>query len=275
MPRAGRLARWGVRTPDSRSEGLAAISAATLGLGLAVLERFVHVRNPSHGARGWVGGADYWVSIEPRCPLEDEERRPLIETFLLSLQSLVESAIGGPVTEARFEIAGAAPTYAARYQDYFHCAVRFGADHTALVIPRAWLDLPCPHADPIMHDSCVRELEAQARGLCGANFFAGAIESLMAASGDAGIGLADVARRLGVSRRTLTRLLQESGTSFQEIRETHLKHRARALLQEGVLTVAEVAQRIGYEDPRTLGRAFRRWFSASPRSIRARPGTSL
>ena len=97
----------------------------------------------------------------------------------------------------------------------------------------------------------------------------------MAVSGDAGMGLADVAQRLGVSRRTLARRLQESGTSFQEIREAHLKRRAQALLQEGVLTVAEVAQRIGYEDPANFGRAFRRWFRASPRSVRARPGTSL
>lgn len=254
--------------------GFAAVSAPTLGLGLAVLERFTHVRNPSHGARGWVDGADYWLSLEARCPLEDEERLPLLETFLLSLQSMVESAIGGPITEARFEISGAAPGYAPRYRDYFHCLVRFGADHTALVIPRAWLDLPCPHADPVMHESCIRELEAQARRLSGASFFPARVESLMAASGDAGIDLTDAARRLAVSRRTLTRRLQESGTSFQEIREAHLKRRAQALLEEGVLTVAEVGQRIGYDDPANFGRAFRRWFRASPRSIHGRPGTS-
>lgn len=251
--------------------GFAAISASTLGAGLHVVERFCHVRNPSHGARGWESGDSYWLAIEAHCPLDDEERLPLVETFLLSMQALVESAIGGPIDEARVEIAGQPPAYGPRYRDYFHAPVRFGADHTALVMPRGWLDLACPHADPAMYEACLRELEAQERRLTGRNFFAARVEALMSAAGDRGIDLDDAARCLVVSRRTLARRLQEVGTSFQAIREAHVKRRAQALLEEGVLTVAEIAQRVGYEDPANFGRAFRRWFGSSPRSLRARP----
>ncbi|MGH9885073.1 MAG: AraC family transcriptional regulator ligand-binding domain-containing protein, partial [bacterium] len=128
--------------------GFAAVSAPTLGAGLEVLARYCQVRNPTHSGRAWQKGDEFRPAFEERCALEDEERLPLIETFPLSLQGLVEAVLGGPMTEGRFEIAAPAPSYAARYRDYFHAEVRFGAEHTCIVIPTRWLALACPHADP-------------------------------------------------------------------------------------------------------------------------------
>jgi AraC-like DNA-binding protein len=45
---------------------------------------------------------------------------------------------------------------------------------------------------------------------------------------------------------------------------------AQPLLRDGRLAVAEVAYLLGYEDPSSFQRAFRRWTGMSPRTFRRR-----
>ena len=201
--------------------------------------------------------------FEERVALEVPERLSLLEIFLLSVQGMIEAVLLGPMTAGRFEISLPKPSYAARYGDYFHAEVRFGTAHTGIVIPSAWCALACPHADPAMHEASLRELEVLARRLDGANFTAARVEQWMSAAGDAGVAIEDVAHRLGLSRRTLARRLRAEGTTYQEIRDAHLQRRAKSLLAEGTLTKAEIAYRLGYQDPANFARAFRRWFGSA------------
>jgi AraC-like DNA-binding protein len=46
---------------------------------------------------------------------------------------------------------------------------------------------------------------------------------------------------------------------------------ARPLLRDGRLAVSEVAYLLGYEDPSSFQRAFRRWSGRSPRAFRRTP----
>jgi len=245
--------------------GFGAVSAPTLGAALDVIARFVQVRSLTHSGRTVQTRDELRLVFEERCALEDDERRPLIEIILLSVQGMIEAVLAGPMTAGRFEIAAPKPSYAARYADYFHAEVRFGSAHTGVVIPVAWCTLACPHADPVMHEASLRELEMLARRLDGAGFTAARVEQWMSAAGDAGVAIDDVAHRLGLSRRTLARRLREEGTTYHEIRDAHLQRRAKSLLAEGTLTKAEIAYRLGYQDPANFGRAFRRWFGSVTR----------
>ncbi|MGH7289989.1 MAG: AraC family transcriptional regulator ligand-binding domain-containing protein, partial [Myxococcota bacterium] len=243
--------------------GFAAVTARTLGESFEVIARYCHVRNPTQSGRTLETGNEFRLIFEDRCELEEEERLPLVEMHLVSVQGVVEAVLAGPMTEGRFELAAAAPSYAARYRDYFHAEVRFSATHTCIVIPAAWRALGSPYSDPVMHQSALRELEALARALDGADCSAARVEQCMVVAGDAGISLDDLARRLGVSKRTLARRLHEEGTSYQGIRDAHLQRRAKELLAEGILSKAEIAYRLGYQDPANFGRAFRRWFGST------------
>jgi AraC-like DNA-binding protein len=90
----------------------------------------------------------------------------------------------------------------------------------------------------------------------------------MTVSGDAGLPLVKAARLLRVSPRTLTRRLQEAGTTYRALHDAHRRRRAEALLREASLTAAELAYRLGYGDPANFGRACRRWFRSSPGRLR-------
>jgi AraC-like DNA-binding protein len=77
-----------------------------------------------------------------------------------------------------------------------------------------------------------------------------------------------VARRLALGRRTLQRSLQKEGTSFREIKARIIEHRARVLLAETDLAVATIARTLGYSEPKSFQRAFRKWTGLWPHAYR-------
>ncbi len=78
-----------------------------------------------------------------------------------------------------------------------------------------------------------------------------------------------VAGLLGVSRRTLARQLQNSGTTLQAQLARLRQRRAERLLRAGELSVSQVGAAVGYPDGAAFARAFRRWTGASPKQYRA------
>jgi AraC-like DNA-binding protein len=80
--------------------------------------------------------------------------------------------------------------------------------------------------------------------------------------------LHSVASALGVSARTLQRRLREEEVSFAELLDTFRERMAGMLLARRDLAIYEVAFLLGYSDPSTFFRAFRRWKGVSPRQFR-------
>lgn len=248
--------------------GFGAISAPTLGESLRVLEKFSRARNPSYRIRGEASPAEYHLVFEPSCSLLPEERLPLLETFLLSVQGIVEVILGQPMREDRFEIAAPAPSYSDRYRGYFHAPVRFDCPRTALVIPSEWRRLLSPFADAGMYAASLRKLEGLASRLDGDDYTAARVEQLIATAGAARLPLEVAAHRLGVSRRTLIRRLHDGGTSYGQLSDAHRRQHAEELLEAGSLTAEQIAFELGYQDAANFGRACRRWFGAAPGRLR-------
>lgn len=89
------------------------------------------------------------------------------------------------------------------------------------------------------------------------------LEPLLA-SGD--IGIDRIAREMGVSRQTLYRRLKAEGVTFEQVLDA-LRHRlALRYLRQG-LSVKEAAYRLGFSEPASFSRAFKRWTGRSPSEI--------
>jgi AraC-like DNA-binding protein len=77
------------------------------------------------------------------------------------------------------------------------------------------------------------------------------------------------ARQLGVSRGHLSNTVKEvTGLTPREIIQQHLVLEAKRLLVHSELTAAEIAYRIGFDDPSYFGRFFRRETRSSPGQFR-------
>ena len=83
----------------------------------------------------------------------------------------------------------------------------------------------------------------------------------------------EAARRLGVSVATLRRRLQEEGTGFRRLRARSMCNYAKAHLVRSV-EVAEVADDLGFSDPRAFTRAFKTWTGHTPNEWRCRMSMS-
>jgi AraC-like DNA-binding protein len=248
--------------------GVATASAATLEGALATMERFAYLRAPYFRLESEREAGSYRLLVAQQIPLEPETWIALVELLLLSLQALVESALGRRMDAAAFEAGYAAPPYAPLYARAFHAPVRFARPVTALAIPAEWLPLPCPFADAAQHRAATQRLEAAERSLSGPEFLCAQVERILEGAPDEPPALGEVAARLRLSERTLVRRLGERGASFRALVDEVRRRRAAALLADPRVPVSEVAYRLGYTDPANFGRAFRRWFGASPRRYR-------
>jgi AraC-like DNA-binding protein len=244
--------------------GFAAVSAPTLADSIAVIARFGHVRAPYFRLQAHHASDRVALRVEERVRLPDEERIPLLETLMLSLQRLVESVVGGSLRQASFDFTWAAPSYAAEYRTHHRAPVRFDAPWTQLTIPSDWLALTCPLADPVTYETSLRKLEALARRLEGDDHVVARVEAFIEASGDRAPSLAQVAKRIHLSARTIIRRLRRAGTTFHELLDAHRRAHAETLLKNPDFGVAEVSHRLGYGDPANFGRACRRWFGMAP-----------
>ncbi len=75
---------------------------------------------------------------------------------------------------------------------------------------------------------------------------------------------AGVARALAVGERTLRRRLAADGTSYQALLDEVRISLAERLLAVGTLSVADVAQRLGYSESASFIHAHRRWHGTTP-----------
>jgi len=250
--------------------GFAMVTAPTLGAALDVMTRYGHVRAPWFRLRVERDRREWGFVVRRQLVLGSEMDVPMLEAVLLSAQVLVEAVLGRPMREARIAVDYRAPTWAARYRDAFSASVSFGAREVRVRMPIEWLALACPLADAAMHQLALGRLETERRRLESGEHLAARIEVLFAASGDAGLSLTQLAERMNMSRRTLTRRLAEAGTSFGRELDRHRKRCCATLLADPRYPVSEIGYRLGYSDHANFTRAFRRWFGESPTRYRER-----
>lgn len=76
------------------------------------------------------------------------------------------------------------------------------------------------------------------------------------------------ARKLGMSVRTLQTHLSESNLKFSDLVESQRFELAKNLLSESLLPLDDIAERLGYAEQSSFGRAFKRWSGQTPRQFR-------
>lgn len=112
------------------------------------------------------------------------------------------------------------------------------------------------------------EVEPMARAAAGEPSPAADLVRVLAVSPRATVEAA--ARTLGLSSRSLQRLLRERGTTFSDERDRARVVRARDLLADPAAKLDAVAAEIGCADRRSLNRLFRRLTGETPAEFRAR-----
>jgi AraC-like DNA-binding protein len=163
----------------------------------------------------------------------------------------------------------AEPSYRAEYDRIFRVPVVFGSDRNALLADDSWMALEPPSVSPPVHAVLKAHSEALLARLERSKSMRGRVEILLPALlQNGGASMDTVAGKLGLSRPSLFRRLKAEGVTFEQVLDG-LRHQMalRCLNGEG-LSVKETAFRLGFSEPASFSRAFKRWTGTSPLAVR-------
>lgn len=157
------------------------------------------------------------------------------------------------------------------YRRFFEAPVYFGSTDTVLRTDRGILELPIPSADAqtarYLADLAER-LASELPAPGGEDYVARVQAAIRAALQDGDASLPRVAKILATSVRTIQRRLGEAGTSFADLQDRTYQQAAASLLRRSSTQVHEVAFILGYSDPSSFHRAFKRWTGKTPEQYR-------
>jgi AraC-like DNA-binding protein len=180
--------------------------------------------------------------------------------------------LGVPEPPLLVELPHPAPPHAAEVERVLRCPVRYDSDAIRLHFPVAWLDAARLHANPELMRLLEHQAERNLADLVTPRRLSARVRAAIL-DGQDGLRptMTAMARRLGLSERSLRRRLAEEQLTYAEVVEQALAEAARRLLEDHQVTIQEVADRLGFSEASAFHRAFKRWTGLTPRQFRNQP----
>lgn len=267
-PHFGRVVGAGFDFANIGAVGQAALSAPTLGSALRLVERAFAVVQDETELRLDVADGVACLSyriLDPEIWPRDQDAELTIAVF-----TALAARVAGP---------GWAPDgvffeHTARGAEWqaggnLECPVTYGAETNMVIFGSGLLDRAMPDRNLRNYQKMSVELATAVHRAESASTTSARVRRLVRKSlGAEGANQSDIARSLGLSRRTLRRHLAEEGTSFADILADCRDGAARLLLRQSGLTIAEIADRLGYSECSGFERAFLRRTGRTPAGYR-------
>lgn len=172
-----------------------------------------------------------------------------------------------PLIEADFSYP--APAHVEHYHRLFHCPLRFNQPRTQLRFSARYLNYPLMQDEEslrrflrnaptnlFMPPVNSQQLTAQIRALLGRDFTREFPE------------FEEVAAHFGLTTQTLRRRLKDEGSSYQGIKDQVRRDAAIHYLSRPQLSITDIAERMGFSEPSTFHRAFKKWTGLTPGDYR-------
>ncbi|HLM43027.1 MAG TPA: AraC family transcriptional regulator [Myxococcaceae bacterium] len=194
--------------------------------------------------------------------------RHLAEISLAQLAQGTRFLTGADVKPLQVRFVHPAPVDTREHEAFFACPLVFGAPHNDIEFSHADAQLPFAHADALL--SAMFEQQAQrvlAKLPVAASHTERVREQVRRTLPGGDFSFEAVARALHLSQRTLQRYLSEEGQSYAGILEAVRRELSEDYLRRR-MSIAEVSFLLGYGEPATFHRAFKRWWGMSPEAFR-------
>jgi AraC-like DNA-binding protein len=203
--------------------------------------------------------------------VERSSDRHQLEFWLTSLVRLCRQLTDHHLVPRRVGIAHQRMESAREFSAFLGRDIHFGADQDEVSFARTVRRLPVVSADPYLNELLIRYCEdalASRRTKC--STLRSDLEHAIALLLPHGpVRAGDVARTLGMSRRTLVRRLASERLTFSGLLTELRVSLARRYLAEGELAISQIAWLLGYQEISAFTHAFKRWTGMTPREARA------
>jgi AraC-like DNA-binding protein len=244
-------------------------NCSTLGASLEAFARFHRLLSDAICIDVSSQGPSARVALRMEPALE-ELRHPVEAVFALwvSLARQLTGVAWKPQA-VTFRHRPAGPAH--EHEAFFGAPVRFEAPDNALLVDRLDLALAIRPARPDRHALFTAHAEAMLSDLGGSGRVSRRLAEHLVRALQAGPARQqEAAAALGMSVRTLSRRLRDESTTFGEVLERVRRDLAMSYLRDRDRAVYEVAFLLGYGEPSTFHRSFRRWTGLTPLEFRNR-----
>jgi len=149
-------------------------------------------------------------------------------------------------------------------EDKFGFPVIFGANRTRWVFQPGAGSETLPLASPLLEETYQRLCDTLLERTRATKRMVDQVYGLLVRSGRQPPSIADVARHLSVSERTLHRQLAREGGSYSAMVDNTREELARYLLSTSPLSLERISELVGFAEAASFSRAFKRWTGISP-----------
>lgn len=203
------------------------------------------------------------------------ERQPdchHIEFWLVTVVRLCRQLTNRRLVPSRVRVVHHRGRMPAELRSFLGCEIEYSSAVDEIVFPAAIRRMPIVSADLHLNALLIKYCEeALARRGPGRATLRSSVENAMAPLLPHGKATAvEVARRIGMSHRTLARRLSLEGLTFSGISEELKGNLAKRYLADGALPISQVAWLLGYREISAFTHAFKRWTGMTPSQLRAR-----
>jgi AraC-like DNA-binding protein len=206
----------------------------------------------------------HYVNVERR------DDRQHIEFWLTIIVRLGRQLTNRRLVPSHVRVIHHARKTPAELRSFLGCEIEFGAGADEVAFSREVLQMQLVGADMYLNDLLARYCDETLahRRAASVDTLRLEVENAIAPLLPHGKANApEIARRLGLSHRTLARRLADEGLSFSQILHELKLDLATRYLREG-LSVSRIAWLLGYHEVSAFTHAFKRWTGKSPKQLR-------
>ncbi|WP_373187539.1 helix-turn-helix domain-containing protein [Halopseudomonas sp.] len=149
------------------------------------------------------------------------------------------------------------------------CPVTASNEGCYLMLDEDLLTKPLASADPFLLPRFVEAMEELLANMPSNDLVEQVKRRIQVLLGSGDMSEERVAVPLNISPRHLRRKLNAEGTSYEQLVDEVRKEGAIRMISQGQLSLTSIAYELGFLDPSSFTRAFRRWTGMSPTAFRA------
>jgi AraC-like DNA-binding protein len=196
--------------------------------------------------------------------------RQQIEFFVAILLRLCRQLIDRHLAPQRVRLAHRRLQIPPGLRTFFGCDIEFGASGDQVIFSSEVGASAVTHADPYLNSLLLKYCdEILSKRRTGSGDWTTTVENAIAPLlPHAEATIDNVAQRLAMSPRTLTRRLQDEGVSFAKVLQNLRLELARQYFHEPGMSITQLAWLLGYREPSAFSHAYKRWTGSSPRRLR-------
>jgi AraC-like DNA-binding protein len=215
--------------------------------------------------------ACYSIIVEQGATDEEE----LIVMILLGVTHRLSNwAIGQTITLEAVDIMRELPGYAHEYNFLFMAPIRFGQETNSLRFAAKYLDMPIVQTEQELAQFLSTPAIHLMTDLDSGKSLAAKVRAMIKNDVGGTFPPVDtVAENLNLTAATLRRRLRREGSSYQQLKDDMRRDTAIYHLSRGTLSMDQVAESVGFSEPTSFFRAFKRWTGVTPRAYISRSVT--